>query len=455
MCAREWKYSDFAKTVPKLREMTKMKGLSGSYAMVYLMSSPRMKWNDDMAWNRAASNFALLGRIAREGGLKGFFVDHEDYTGSPLFMWREGDPDYAETRRLARRRGKQMFEALAKTFPDAVIINDRILEQYLDTLWSQTPCESTRALRELWYPFVNGAVDALAPGMRFMDGCERTYYFKTNDDYRKSGYMSRVTGLALIDPRLRAKYIEQSGLCYANFLDLYVLESGPDMVSATSSLFGSAALSEGTIWVYGERHPVIDWGRKMKKDVSETPWMFVMPDLPTVLRTAVGDYSLVRARADRGELANLVRNSSCDGGDGNVPAPFDVYTKIKDPPAGLFARDAEIGCKAPGSLRLSGCGNFTFSEGKLSAGDRVYVRFSARGSAPSANVVWRKNGAWSWHTEYQSLAKPSRVESDGWKTFEVCMIAPEGVDGIGMIFNACDCTPQSPCWFDDISIYRW
>lgn len=450
-----WRYEDFAATLPKLKEMTRLKGLDQSFAMVYLMSSPRMRWDDDAAWARAAENVAILGRVAKEGGLKGLFIDHEDYTGTPLFTWRAGDPDYAETRRLARKRGHELFAALAKTFPDAVVINDRVLAQHDPALWSQTPTEAAGALRDLWYPFVNGALEALPPTLRFMDGCESTYGAKDNDGYRARGYTARNEGLAFVEPALRTKYLAQSGLCFAKWLDSCTKTNAQGQAWLAETLFAAGALTEGFYWTYGERHPIIDWGRKVHPRVSDTPWMSVVPELPALLRASVGDYGRIRERAARGELENLIGNPSCEGADASVPAPFETYTDLKDRPQGLFVRDAEVGCDRPGSLRLGGSGNFTFTRGAVKPGDRVYVRFAAKGTEPFANVVWRKGGLWKWYTEYQTLVKPCGTTADGWKVFEVCMVAPEGMDGIGIILGGRDVSPDAPCWFDDISIYRW
>ena len=91
----------------------------------------------------------------------------------------------------------------------------------------------------------------------------------------------------------------------------------------------------------------------------------------------------------------------------------------------------------------------------LKPGDRVYVHLAAKGAEPYANVVWRKGGVWKWYTEYATLVKPCGTTADGWKTFEVCLVAPEGVDGLGLVLGGRDITPESPCWFDDIGIYRW
>ena len=450
-----WRYEDFATTLPKLKEMSRLKGLDQSLAMVHLMSSPRMRWDDDAAWARVAENFAVLGRIAKEGGLKGLFIAHEDYTGTPLFKWRTGDPDYADARRLARRRGRELFAALAKTFPDAIVINDRVLAQHDSAIWSQTPTEAAWALRDLWYPFVNGAVEALPPTMRFMDGCESTYGAKDNDSYRARGYAARNEGLAFIEPSLRTKYLAQSGLCFAKWLDSCTKTNAHGQVWLAETLFSAGALTEGFYWIYGERHPVIDWGRKVNPRVSDTPWLSVVPELSALLRASVGDYGRIRELAASGELENLVGNPSCDGADISVPPPFETYTDLKERPHGLFVRDAEAGCGSPGSLRLAGAGCFTFTRGVVKPGERLFVTFAAKGMEPYANVVWRKGGLWKWYTEYQTLVRPCRMTADGWKVFEVCMVAPGGMDGIGIILGGRDVSPDAPCWFDDISIYRW
>ena len=138
-----------------------------------------------------------------------------------------------------------------------------------------------------------------------------------------------------------------------------------------------------------------------------------------------------------------------------MPAPFETYSNLKERPQGLFVRDAEVGCAKSGSLRLGGSGNFTFTRGVVKPGDRVYVRFSAKGAEPYAHFVWRKGGLWKWYTEYQTLVRPCCTAADGWKSFEACMVAPEGVDGIGIVLGGCGVTAESPCWFDDIGIYRW
>lgn len=59
----------FADSIAKIKEMTKLKGLSGSYLMVYWMSVPRLKWNDDAAWETFAANMRFLAEIAKETGL--------------------------------------------------------------------------------------------------------------------------------------------------------------------------------------------------------------------------------------------------------------------------------------------------------------------------------------------------------------------------------------------------
>ena len=52
---------------------------------------------------------AALARMAKAGGVKGFFGDQEDYHAQKQFERLVGDPPWEEAARLARRRGRQVF----------------------------------------------------------------------------------------------------------------------------------------------------------------------------------------------------------------------------------------------------------------------------------------------------------------------------------------------------------
>ena len=465
----------FAESIGQIREMTKLPGLSGSYLMVYWMSSPRMDWRDDEAWATFAANMRFLAEVAKETGLKGLFVDHEDYTGKPLFTWRkDDDPPYDETLRLARRRGREMMAAVAEGFPGGQIINDRLLMQNIDCARSQQPVETLRGRRDLWSAFVNGVLEAKPDGFGFDDGCEYGYGAMTEKDYQALKYQSLMLCLPFLDSGLRAKFTTSTKVCFGKWLDRWFRKQDLPFVPGrfTESMWAAGVGCDGTYWVYGEHSPIIRWSRKAHPRVDYgTVWSERIPDFATILRSSVGDYSLLRARAESGELANLVSNSACESKDGRFPAPFMKYTESKVPQEGMFSWDGAVGCAAPGSLKLAGRGNVLVQCGGLKAYDRIYVRFAAKGENPVGNVVWRSKGAYEWYLDYQYLMRPVRIDENGWKHYEVAMCVPDknrqqgsgdeasapvrnDVDSVGIIFGG-SLGPESPIWFDDISIYKW
>jgi len=211
-------------------------------------------------------------------------------------------------------------------------------------------------------------------------------------------------------------------------------------------------------WVYGERTSIIDWGRKLSSRTTNEVWSARLPNLATLLRVSVGDYTPLREAAARGELDNLVSNPHCDAQPGRTtPAPFKEYYDGKDKSTPRFAYDTEDGCTRPGCLKKIGKGSYTFGrDGILKTGDRIYFTMAAKGEV-TINVVWRsaaKKAKWNWWKGYQILAEPCEKLANGWGRYEVCLCAPEGVDGVGFVVGGY-ATPEAPVKFDDISIYRW
>lgn len=458
--SRQWSYDDFAATLPKLKEMTKLKGLKESVAMVYWMSKPRLKWDDDAAWERFAENMRVVCRVAKEGGLKGCFIDHEDYTGKPLFIWRRGeDPALDETLALARKRGAQVFKAMYEAFPEGKMIVDRGILQHEPEVNSHTIPEAVRQRGGLWLAFMNGGLEVLPDGSRFCDGNEASYGEITADDYRARYFACCREALELVEPQLRRKYQDSLEMCFAKYLNAH-LPPKSTPAKFTESLFGAGYLTDELYWVYGERFSVIDWGRELSKRTTNVVWGTKFPDFAQQLRVSVGDYSGLRTRAAAGELANLVSNSDCDAkARQRTPAPFGEHNESKKADAAAcFAYDASDGCSKPGCLMKIGNGSYTLGcDGCVRPGERFYVTIAAKADNPCINVVWRsekKPAKWHWHAGYQILVRPSADLGNGWKRYEVCALAPEGVDGIGLVFGGF-ATPESPVKFDDIAIYRW
>lgn len=457
MASHRFTRSEFAPVIPMLKELLTLKGLRESLWMIYWMGTAknRIGWTNDAAWAEFADNMRFVCALAKEVGFKGLFIDHEDYTKKPLFRWRaEDDPPYLEARAFARRRGAEVARAMAEGDPDVRFVFDRCMMHLADAVRSQTPLETSALEGDLWFPFLNGFVEAMAPGMRIVEGCENAYGAKDDRDYCARIGECRSLALKLIEPELRTKFLVQSEMSFGKYLDGWRRGGMSITNGIPESLFGAGSHCDRFFWVYGEKCSVVNWGERTKRRYTTQPWEEVFPGLAEILRLSVGDVSSLRAKAAAGELGNLVSNPSCEPkGKGDVPAPYVVWT-AKKPDSPRVVRDATVGCAAPGSIRSIGGASLTFKSTGIRKGDRIYATFCAKGSGVHGIVVWTKGGAWQWKKDYQYLTKPVETLPDGWKRFECAMIAPDDVDGVGYVFGG-RASEEKPIWFDDISIYRW
>lgn len=457
MASHRFVRAEFEPVIPMLKELLTLKGLSESYWMIYWMGTAknRIGWTNDVAWAEFAGNMRFVCALAKEVGFKGLFIDHEDYTKKPLFRWRaEDDPPYLEARAFARRRGAEVARAMAEGDPDVRFVFDRCMMHLADAVRSQTPLETSALEGDLWFPFLNGFVEAMAPGMRLVEGCENAYGAKGDRDYCARIGECRSLALKLLEPALRAKFLAQSEMSFGKYLDGWRRDGMSITNGVPESLFGAGANCDRFFWVYGEKCSIVNWGDRTKRRYTTQPWEEVFPGLAEALRVSVGDCSALRAKAAAGELKDLVSNPGCEEkGTGDVPAPYVVWT-AKKPDSPRIVRDAEVGCAAPGSIRSVGKASLTFKAKGIRKGDRVYATFAAKGPGVHGIVVWTKDGAWQWKKDYQYLTKPVEALPDGWKRFECAMVAPDGVDGVGFVFGGW-ASEEKPNWFDDISIYRW
>ena len=114
--------------LPYLKEIAKKPHLKESLLLFWMTpggKNQRLDWTDDKAWANYAENMATVAWLAKQSGLKGLMLDPEEYGAQGgklaqyIHCWQ--DPSFAETAKLARQRGREVFSRVSKEFPDAVI----------------------------------------------------------------------------------------------------------------------------------------------------------------------------------------------------------------------------------------------------------------------------------------------------------------------------------------------
>ena len=231
---------------------------------------------DDVAWGRVADNFASFARAAREAGLRGIFLDNEEYadqaswsTGVLWSCWGDGNAFCAcgssamtlegyETE--ARLRGRQMMEAITGEWPNAaVIVPHGPYESVLDK-----PAELFRTGVVRWQcnnlkgPFFAGLLEGAGPETVVYDGGELYFYrtaaeFDGSYDWRKHTIALPATGVTWIPDALRADWPERTSISFGLYLDFSPPDDNPTPDELRDEILPAAlGTSDGLVWMYTE-----------------------------------------------------------------------------------------------------------------------------------------------------------------------------------------------------------
>jgi len=142
----------------------------------------------DTDWASVENNTRLMGRVCREAGLRGVWLDTEQYGGyrvpegqSKPAGFREGNfPFGRDTPEVLRRRGAQWIRALQREFPAVRVI--------VTFAWS--PDTAVAGFLKGVAPFLDGVLAGIREPGRLVHGYENSFYYGwgVNSPYAKQGY---------------------------------------------------------------------------------------------------------------------------------------------------------------------------------------------------------------------------------------------------------------------------
>ncbi len=262
----EFRYDDLKKYVPVFQKIAVSPGLKDSLLTVYWTPRPeqRIKWSDDAGWRIVANNMGVMAKLAKEGGLKGLFLDWEDYGNAGQFTRKEEDPEMPETIRLARQRGREIGKAVFDEFPDVAFFSYWWL---CSSGWIAQLCAEERdyALsKAVWPAFVNGLLDVMPDGARLIDGREHYHLESFRRDFYEHASRIQAACLGLVAPENRAKYRRAISVSFGHYLDMYTNpetearwyygpEGGSRLEHFRRNLEQSFCAASEYVWIYGEK----------------------------------------------------------------------------------------------------------------------------------------------------------------------------------------------------------
>lgn len=211
-----------------------------------------MWWAD--GFETIVSNIETAAAVAREAGMKGLFLDIEQYGGD---IWSheklkdaaERGKTIEETRVQVRRRADAFIQGINRVYPDMTLI----VIFYLYTEQEHL----------LWNDFCDGMIAGADPRMRIVNGTERAYGSVSRKEF-EALYGWHYQG-SLPYCSVPEKYLRQTEMAFGVYFDWKGWGADPEMVSSSAlwqaKLENALAITDRYVWVYtgggASLHP--DW----------------------------------------------------------------------------------------------------------------------------------------------------------------------------------------------------
>ena len=414
---------DFAALRPRLETLRRFKehpGLRESFLMFWLAPRKRIAWDDDRTWGNFATNLGVLAKLGAAAGMKGYFVDGEDYPKTKQFTYdaaKDGGT-FAAACKLARRRGAEVFGVLFREHPDATLLSFWFLSLgQVGYAPLRDPVARMKQTGDLWPAFVNGILDVMPPTAVFVDGDEHAYnYDSTKKDFYTKSLNQRHTALGLVARKNRAKYASQLSVGFGLYLDLY--KNPGDLARLERNLVQAAEVSTEYVWIYGEQHNWVGWNK-----LGDRTWEQAIPGLSEALVSIKDPQGFMKTKLARlqseGNAVNLIRDS-LDG----VSFWHEEGTR---PEIVSNAVSWQVSMSAASILA-----GHSVLEGELYA-----ASVSCRGYASDfkATVHWRRTGSFDWNKPEVPIFFGA-ADKSGWRSGRAAARVPVDVDELVI---QCDC----------------
>jgi hypothetical protein len=472
--AQPWKVAWFESAIADLKACRFAKFTDN---FLRLNATPgNLDWADDPGWAALAEKVGFCARAVRAGGARGLAPDFESY-GAKQFRFEAGkERSFAETAALARKRGAQFTHAIAREYPDAVILSLWLNSINAKAGQSGRPEAYLAASGYGLLPaFINGMLDAAPPGMVLVDGCENGYYMDgAAACLAAANDMRSWTGPAirLVAPENRAKYRGQVQAGFGFYLDMFLNEPGsryyfPPLEGSRlkrlhRNLAGAWRAADEYVWVYGEQCRW--WGPPL--DLPKTAgkgrlWEEAMPGLTRALDWVRDPLGAARAEVDalrkQNHLTNLAVNPQFSEGppaQPGLPAGYAAWQDEKNA-TGRFVWDETTSHGSAKAARVKwGC---FIQKREVKPGEIYAIEAEClpRGATvPGVLIRWQTpDGRWTNEPEDQAFAFEPRATE--WQSAFGVVTVPQEAGYLVILLGVNGQVAESDvCWFDNVGLYR-
>jgi hypothetical protein len=249
---REFRLDDFPDAIQDLKT-ARWRKFSDNFLPVAVSVSQAagLNWFDDARWRTVASNFAVVARIAVDGGIKGIILDPEQYDYS-LFRYSDQEKQLARSfdsyQEMARKRGREVVAAITSSMPEPVLLSLYGYSAAFDFV------ASGKSLKEAPYSllpaFYDGLLEGLPQSGTLIDGYEQAYGFKERTQF---GNAYRRIQDAVKLSKMPQRYRQQVKAGFGVWLDY---KGQPNYLSPGEfqrAVSDALDLSDKYVWLYTER----------------------------------------------------------------------------------------------------------------------------------------------------------------------------------------------------------
>jgi hypothetical protein len=436
-----------------------------------------LDWADAAGWTALAEKAGHCAWLMKQAGAKGLAIDFESYGAHQFKFDAVKGRTFADTGALARKRGAQFVQAVAREFPEAVLLSLWMNSINLKAGLSDAPDTILASSGYGLLPaFIDGMLDAAPPAMVFVDGCENGYYMDSAEEYLRAAHEMRswnAGALRLVSPGNRMKYRQQVQAGFGFYLDMFLNEAtnryyrGPLNGSRLARLERNLAFARDAadeyVWVYGEQCRW--WGKPLNLPKTVGQGRLWEEALPGITRAIAYVRDPVSAAQDEiaklraaDTLTNLARNADfalpASKKDGALPAEFSAWQDERKL-SGKFAWDASVGRGAGRTGKVQwGC---FIQSTPVKPGETYAIQADClpRGASNPTLVVRWQTGESRWthqHADRTFVFKPG--EGEWRRTFGVVTV-PSDVGKLVILLNVTgQVADTDECWFDNLALYR-
>jgi formylglycine-generating enzyme required for sulfatase activity len=221
-------------------------------------------WFDD--FSSITTNMATATWIIKQGGAKGMFLDVESYSGQ---LWQYSAQKYKTTKTFAqyqaqvKQRGREIMQAMQAEEPNILIF----LTGAYSYVWGPSQINgNVSQLPNVQYgllpAFLDGMLEVAGAGVKFVDGYEGSYKFKTLTEFQnaRTSFTTGCLPIVSDDVKYAQKYTlgfglwmdvdNKTGGWHENPAEQYLNYFNPDEFE--TALKYALSVSDEYVWIYSE-----------------------------------------------------------------------------------------------------------------------------------------------------------------------------------------------------------